>query len=133
MPLFEYKCVSCGLMEEHLIMPGKPTPATFTCSRCSAVSEKRDYPSRIALARSGMGNAPMDNVIGKDAENRWEDIQHRNDIRNKIRSEAGEQGLCMVGRNEFAPITSTQKELRTSLNEAVEKEGFKSTDIIPSR
>ena len=79
-----------------------------------------------------MDNAPVDSFIGKDAERRWEDINRRNELRDKVRSETGETGLSMVGRNEFTPITTTQKELRTSLNEAVTSGGgFKSSEPVP--
>ena len=134
MPLFEYRCVACGLTEEHLVMGSRPAPATETCSRCGASSQKLDFPTRVALARSGMDNAPTDNLIGADADRRWSDIHRRQEMRNKVRQESGEAGVSMVGRNEFVPVTVQQKELRTSLNETVAQGGgFVSSEPVPGR
>lgn len=119
MPLFEYKCAQCGLVEEHLVFSTRETPTTQTCGRCRGVSTKLDFPTRISLARSGMDNAPTDNLIGGDADRRWADIRRRQELRDTVRKESGEVGVSMVGRNRFQPVTSTQKELRTSLNEAI--------------
>lgn len=134
MPLFEYRCSSCGLTEERLILGTRPAPPTDTCTRCGASSQKLDYPTRVALARSGMDNAPVDNLIGRDAERRWDDIHRRQEIRDKVRVDSGEAGLSMTGRNEFTPVTVQQKELRTSLNETVAASGgFVSSEPVPGR
>lgn len=96
---------------------------TSPCRRCGATAALQTIPSRISLARSSMDNAPVDNLVGRDAERRWEDIHHRQGIRESVRQETGITGLSMVGRNTFKPLTTTQKELRTSLNEAVASAG----------
>ena len=134
MPLFEYKCSKCGLVEEHLILHTPATPQTKVCGRCRGEAKKLDFPTRIALGRSGMDNAPTDNLIGADADRRWADIHRRQEIRDKARAASGETGLSMVGRNEFKPVTGTQKELRTSLNETVASSGgFVSSEPVPGR
>ena len=132
MPLFEYKCPDCGLVEEHIVFSTKDNTPTKPCGRCKAASVKLAFPTSISLARSGMDNAPVDNFIGKDAETRWKDIRKRQELRDKVRSEAGAAGLSMVGRNDFVPLTETQKELRTSVNEAVASGGsFKPSEPVP--
>lgn len=134
MPLFEYRCGACGLTEERLIMGSRPAPPTDTCTRCGKVSQKMAFPTRVALARSGMDNAPVDNLIGADADRRWADINRRQEIRDRVRAQAGETGLSMTGRNEFTPVTVQQKELRTSLNETVAASGgFVSSEPVPGR
>ena len=134
MPLFEYRCSSCGLIEEHLIMGSRPVPATQVCGRCKSEAKKLDFPTSVALARSSMDNAPTDNLIGADADRRWSDIHRRQEMRNKVRQESGEAGVSMVGRNEFVPVTVQQKELRTSLNETVAQGGgFVSSEPVPGR
>lgn len=134
MPLFEYRCSTCGLTEEHLHLGSSPAPTSLTCSRCKATSQKLEFPTRVALARSGMDNAPVDNLIGADADRRWADIHRRQEIRDKVRTTSGEAGLSMTGRNEFTPVTVQQKELRTSLNETVAASGgFVSSEPVPGR
>jgi putative FmdB family regulatory protein len=133
MPIFEYKCPDCQLLSEKLVLGSAAAPATVTCPRCKGVAAKKEF-SSFAMARSGMDNAPIDNAIGKDAELRWTDINRRQEARNKVRQDTGTTGLTMVGRNDFAPLTETQKELRTSLSEAVEASGgFKNSDPVPGR
>lgn len=133
MPLFEYTC-SCGVRHEHLVLPPNQPPATHPCPRCKEPAQKRDFPTSIALARSGMDNAPLDNYIGKDAERRWEDIHQRQEVRNKVRKETGSAGLTMVGRNDFQPLSPDKRELRTSLNETIASSGgFRDTDPVPGK
>jgi hypothetical protein len=96
------------------------------------MAKKRAFPSSVAFARSGMDNPPTDNFIGKDAETRWTAIHERKAQADKVRAEAGVSGVSMTGRNTFAPVTETQKQLRTSLSEAVVASGgFKTTDSVP--
>lgn len=124
MPLFEYKCISCGLLDELYVPPGRPIPEKKTCPRCHQEAPKKEV-STFALQRSSMDNPPLDNLIGKDAETRWADIHHRQEIRDKVRKETGVAGLSMTGRNTFEPLKVEQKQLRTSLHEAiVERGGF---------
>lgn len=133
MPIFEYNC-SCGLRHEHLVLPPHTAPTTHPCPRCRAEAVKQDYPSSVALARSGMDNPPVDNFIGKDAERRWADIHRRQETRDRVRQETGTQGLTMVGRNDFQPLSPTQKELRTSLNETIASSGgFRDTEAVPGK
>jgi hypothetical protein len=48
-----------------------------------------------------MYTAPIDVVIGRDAEARWSDIHRRQGDRDKVREEAGKSSLIMTGRNDF--------------------------------
>ena len=122
MPIFEYTC-PCGVRHEHLVLSSNPPPPTHPCPRCHQLALKRDFPTSVALARSAMDNAPVDNLVGADSERRWADIHHRQEIRNRVRQETGEAGLTMVGRNDFQPLSQEKKELRTSLNETIASSG----------
>lgn len=122
MPLFEYKCSSCGLVGELYVPTGRTIPEKTACTRCHQDAIKKEV-STFSLQRSGMDNPPLDNLIGKDAEVRWNDIHHRQEIRDKVRKESGEVGLSMTGRNTFEPLKVEQKKLRTSLHEAVAARG----------
>lgn len=133
MPIFEYKCPECGLLNEHLTLGSQvEVPATIPCKRCKAESPKRDFPSSISLARSGMDNAPVDSIVGADAARRWEDIHERQQLRDQVRKETGSTGLSMVGRNDFQPLSPDKKELRTSLNETIAASGgFPGAEAVP--
>mgnify|MGYP005615570817 CR=1 FL=1 len=132
MPIFEYKCPDCGLLNEKLTLGSQEVTATMPCKRCGAEATKRDFPSSISLARSGMDNAPVDSIVGADAARRWEDIHHRQELRDKVREETGSTGLSMVGRNDFQPLSPDKKELRTSLNETIAASGgFPGAEAVP--
>ena len=122
MPIFEYTCPQCSLTHDHLVLSPQPTPATHECPRCKNQATKKDF-SRVALARSGMDNAPVDHFIGADAERRWNDINTRQEQRDNVRKASGTVGLTMTGRNDFQPLSSEKIGLRTSLNEAIATSG----------
>lgn len=132
MPLFEYKCSKCSLLDERLVYPPEKPLPEVPCARCGAPAHRMEFPSRISLSRSSMDNAPVDSLVGRDAEARWNDIRRRQEIRDGVRRETGEVGLSMNGRNAFQPLTSTQKELRTSLSEAVASAGgYTNPELVP--
>ena len=134
MPLREYKCPECGLLDEHLIY-GTP-PAYVPCKRCRQPAELRVMPSSIALARSGMDNAPLDNFIGKDAEQKWGLLRERQKQRDAVRVEAQAQGLTAVGiggtgAEKYQPIAPDQKAQRTQLTQTIERSGYGRTLPVP--
>ena len=126
MPIREYKCPDCGLLSEKVYL-GTDYPKTAECPRCHATAEARNFPSSIALARSGMDNAPLDNLIGKDAESRWSGLSERQAQRDTIRVAEQVQGLTAVGAG-YKGISPDKKSLRTEVTRAVETQGFRSTE-----
>jgi hypothetical protein len=66
----------------------------------------------------------VDVVVGRDAASRWEDIERRQQIRNKVRKESKEKGLIATGRNVFQPLSQDQKKQRTAIKQEIEKRGF---------
>jgi hypothetical protein len=59
-----------------------------------------------------MDNSPIDNVIGKDSDKRWEDIHNRQEKRDKTREETGSVGLSETSRGNFEPISESNKKTR---------------------
>jgi phage FluMu protein Com len=125
MPIREYKCSSCNLLTEDIIASSLEVPATKTCPRCKSVANFLFMPTSVSLGLSSFSEAPIDTMIGKDADRRWEDIHKRQEIRDKVRRESGSVGLTMVGRNEFAPISEEVKATRTELNGILPSSGYK--------
>jgi len=81
MPLYEYKCRSCGYIFEEL-MSSKSTPQTMACKKCGDVSERK-MSVFSSVVSGGSPNETIDMTIGREAEKRW---QHINDRQNKRRS-----------------------------------------------
>ena len=134
MPIREYKCPSCGLLDEH-ILNGEP-PATLPCKRCQAPADLKRMPSSIALSRSSMDNAPLDNFIGRDAEKKWDLLNSRQKARDGVRVSAQAQGLSAVGigptgPEAYKPIAPEQKAARTEVVHAIKKTGYGKTLQIP--
>jgi len=101
--IYDFQCVVCKFVLE-VIQPMQT--ATFedrVCPRCGK-NAKFMFDGGPAVATSGMSNAPIDVVVGRDAEARWSDIKRRQAIRDNVRQTSGEQAVRMTGRNEFEPI-----------------------------
>ena len=125
MAIREYKCNDCNLITEEIILGAKPVAPTIICPKCKGEAQFLAIPTGFSLGVSSFSEAPIDNIIGKDADRRWEDIYKRQEIRDKVRKETGSVGLSMVGRNEFAPLAEEVKIARTELNEVIPFSGFK--------
>lgn len=130
MPIFEYKC-TCGLRFEAVILDTKAPHETSVCPRCKGQGQKREFPTSVSLSRSTMGNPTMDLAVGKSAEEGWNAIHQRDEIKTKVRKETGEVGLSLVAPGEYVPVTPTKKELRTSITETIAATGgFKNSEPV---
>lgn len=126
MPIREFRCPDCNLLDEAIIS-GDPPP-TRKCSRCGGVAVLAQFPSRIALARSGMDNSPLDNLIGKDAERRWARHNETQQVRDEVRQKHNTVGLSATGPETYVPLAPERKALRTEVTKAVERDGFHNKD-----
>ena len=78
MPIYEFKCRSCGLEFDEVKNVGE---YDANCPICKAESEK--LVSAAAFVVKGSSNASLDTVIGADAERRWTAIEERKNKRDK--------------------------------------------------
>lgn len=128
--IYKYKCEDpkCGVVDEKSIsIKDFDSEIPSKCPKCKGVS-KYLFDGAPAVMTSGMSQAPLDVVIGRDATKRWEDIHRRQEQRDKVRKDSGETGLTQTGRNEFQPITPDQKKARTEGQRAVDREGHKTVN-----
>ena len=79
---------------------GIPVEDTVPC-KCGRKMVKK---LTMNVAYGNSSSAPIDVVIGRDAERRWSGINERQEQRNKIRRESGEFGLKATSVNEYKPI-----------------------------
>lgn len=128
MPIREYRCPSCNLLDELIVHSSTESPATKKCSRCGADSALLQFPTSIALARSGMDNSPLDNLIGKDAERRWARHNETQQVRDEVRQKHNTVGLSATGPETYVPLAPERKALRTEVTKAVERDGFHNKD-----
>ncbi len=134
--IYKFRCddSDCGVVEEKVmtiadfekLWDASPVVGKVfgKCPKCGGRSEQQ-MDGAPAVMTSGMSQAPLDVVIGRDAEKRWKNINQRQDKRDKVRREAGKTGLTQTGYNEFQPLSDEKKAKRTEGMRAVEKEGFK--------
>lgn len=125
MAIREYKCPSCGVLSERIVPTSQTPDATIPCPKCGEASAFRPIPSSIGLLTDSFQEQKIDVAIGKDADRRWQDVEARQQIRDKVRRDSGRQGVSMVGRNEFVPITEADKVARSEAADVVSVEGFK--------
>jgi hypothetical protein len=97
-----------------------PTPDVIKCGKCGKDSGIEIHAP--AVLTGGMSNAPIDVVVGRDAEARWADIKRRQELRNKVRQDSGEQAVRMTGRNEFTPIKGGRLETVAAPNSGEDKD-----------
>jgi hypothetical protein len=74
-------------------------PSYKKCPKCGKRCEQTIFAPYVAT--SGMSQAPLDVVIGRDAEKRWDRIHERQGVRDKVRKESGKAGLTKVGQDEY--------------------------------
>lgn len=111
MPIYEYFCEKCNVVREHACAIEK-RPDSLPCPKCGE-QVRQAIVTAPAVATSGMSQAPIDVVIGRDAEARWADIHRRQEMRDKVRQESGKEAVQMTGRNEFKPVDKTLQFVET--------------------
>lgn len=84
MPLYEYKCGSCGLRFEELT--GRTGSETAPCKSCGQVAERQMSRFSSSVA-NGSTKESVDMTIGRDANDRWQQIHDRRDKRISSRGE----------------------------------------------
>src|SRR5574337_1166419 len=99
MACYEYQCTACGVVTEH-ICPISERPDSVKCPRCGSPAEQVIL-SAPGVLTGGMSQAPLDVVIGRDAEKRWDRIHQRQEVRDKIRQDSGKSGLTATGRDTY--------------------------------
>jgi len=66
-PVYEYRCTSCGERFDEVQPMGSPAPAA--CPRCGASDLKRVY-GRVAVTFSGWGFNRTDSLVPNDGRRR---------------------------------------------------------------
>lgn len=85
MPKFDFFCKSCGLLFDKLVADSSVTKAT--CLSCKQEAEKHFIPHKIGITyKNGLPpTASIDQIVGSDADIRWNKIESRKSQANKAR------------------------------------------------
>lgn len=100
--------------------------ATFEpriCILCGKLAHSEITAPAIITGNSTPHKTSIDVAIGKKANEKWENINRRQGIRDKVRRETGKIGLSMTGRDEFKPVSDENKVARTKANTALQEKG----------
>jgi putative FmdB family regulatory protein len=84
MPIYEFKCESCGHEFEEL-KSSKEDINTMPCKKCGAVSQKKMSKFSSVIA-GGSTTEPVDVTIGRAANQRWQQYHDRQSERRKDKS-----------------------------------------------
>jgi putative FmdB family regulatory protein len=114
--IYNFKCTECGFNVEVVQPIATASFEDRNCPRCSKITATHVFEGAPAVATSGMSNAPLDVVVGRDASARWADIARRQEIRNDVRQKSGEEAVRMTGRNQFEAIPGAQRQAVTAPN-----------------
>jgi putative FmdB family regulatory protein len=63
MPVYEYKCTSCGKREEHILLFSDEHPTT--CAACGG-QLKRVWGGRVHVSLEGWGFSKTDSLVSED-------------------------------------------------------------------
>ena len=112
--IYHFKCNSCSFVQEVIRPANGMTFEDRDCPRCGKKkTSEHQFEGAPAVATSGMSQAPIDVVVGRDAAARWEDIGKRQALRNKARAAAGlkegDGAVRMTGRNQFEALPDAKK------------------------
>jgi putative FmdB family regulatory protein len=126
MPKYTFQCHDCSLrFERGLKMEDHPT---HPCPQCREDSPRVISPFGFSFAASANPNAntgvhdhdypTADKIVGRSAEQRWKTYHERNEIKEKVRQEAGASQLKRVdgdGYTEYSPLSKQAKVGRRKL------------------
>lgn len=104
MPIHEYECDECGVRQEELFKTASAVPGTFPCPECGTAMKKMVSAANHTFAHTPNAPVPQntgvkaidhsyDRVIGRDAEQKWRQIEDRNKHKESIIQDARKQGL----------------------------------------
>jgi len=80
MPLYDFRCLSCGFEFEDLLKISDSNPK---CPECNLDTQK--LISRFSGVVTGSEHRSLDCIVGADAEKRWQAIEKRKvDRRNNV-------------------------------------------------
>ena len=64
MPVYDFKCTSCGAKEEHIVLQGEATPTS--CSACGGGLKRAFGGSRVRISLEGWGFSKTDALVSSD-------------------------------------------------------------------
>jgi putative FmdB family regulatory protein len=105
MPTYEYFCEKCLYLFEESFKKYEDTISP--CPKCDSAAERK--PSAPSIFKSGTSRESVDIQIGRESERRWSDIKSRQEKKENIRKESGQQALQVEHKLENGKITYEYK------------------------
>lgn len=124
MPMYDYKC-ECGLAFEALVRSKDEAPDK-ECPSCGEMVPKNQAPSFLGFL-FGSGNTPgntgvdsldssIDKMVGRDADQRWEDVKDRNSYKRKVRDKYGAKALKKTTEGDYEVMDDEEIERSKNLS-----------------
>jgi putative FmdB family regulatory protein len=64
MPVYDYKCRSCGAREEHILLAGDEAPTK--CQKCDGALKRAFSGGRVKINLEGWGFTKTDALVSQD-------------------------------------------------------------------
>jgi putative FmdB family regulatory protein len=78
MPVFDYRCASCGEREEHILLGSEPAPTK--CAACGGALKRAYGGGRVHISLEGWGFSRNDALIPGDRRGKdWKALKERAD------------------------------------------------------
>jgi len=108
MPQYSYICKKCSL-EFTRIRPVKDCNDTFPCPECNEPTPRQFVAAISSIWKTDLPTFQnIDMTVGKQAEERWNQIYARQEIKNKIRKENENPRLAKTLDNEYFSVNNSK-------------------------
>lgn len=76
MPVFDFKCGTCGRREEHIVLAGEKAPSV--CAECGGRLKRVYGGSRVKINLEGWGFSKTDSLVSGDRPPKpWKALKER--------------------------------------------------------
>lgn len=105
MPLFEFKCEKCELKFEKVI--NLNFKGDMPCPSCASNSSRQLISKDVSgVVKEGTAiPKDIDRIVGRDADKKWEEIEEKKSIKEKIKREHGATHLSRDLDGEYQPLS----------------------------
>jgi putative FmdB family regulatory protein len=122
MPIYEFVCKECGQKFEEV---KKYDDNSANCPVCSSEAERIMSATNFSVV--GSTNQSVDSIIGRDAEQKWIDINNRKSIRDKQLGKTDSE-INQKNQNRISGLLNRQQQAYGVIDKAKKDAGLTKKD-----
>jgi len=119
MPKFDFFCKECGLLFDKIVQDSQVSEAE--CKSCKSMSPRQFKPHTVGITyQAGMPpTATIDQIVGSDAEKKWEKINSLHQTANSIRRETNSHLVELTDSGSLKAASNETKQSRKEVADIV--------------